>query len=50
VAELERADADRLQMLAEITPFLEQRDRRALVVLERQHLADAGNGVVAQLA
>src|SRR3984885_15800516 len=50
VAELERADTDRLQMFAEITPFLEQRDRRALVVLERQYLPDAGNGVVAQFA
>src|SRR5262249_5638492 len=36
--------------LGEIAPFLEQLDRRSLVVLEGQHLAHAGNGIVAQLA
>ena len=50
VPELERSDAGDLLVLAEIAPFLEQLDRGALVVLERQHLADPRNGVVAQLA
>ncbi len=50
MAELERADAVMRQMLAEIAPFLEQRDGRALVVLKGQHLADAGDRVVAQFA
>ena len=48
--ELERADAGDLLVLAEIAPVLEQLDRGAFVVLEREHLADAGNGIVAQLA
>ena len=48
--ELERADAGDLLVLAEIAPFLEQLDRGAFVVLEREHLADPGNGIVAQLA
>ncbi len=50
VAELERPDAVVLQMLAEIAPFLEQRDRRALVILKREHRPDARNRIVAQLA
>src|SRR4029077_2469242 len=50
VAELERADAVVLQVLAEIAPFLEQRDGGALVVLEGQHRADARRRIVAQLA
>ena len=48
VAELERADADHLVMLAEIAPLREQLDGRALRVLELQHLADARDRVVAQ--
>src|SRR5438094_963351 len=35
VPDLERADAGHLLVLAEIAPFLEQVDGRALVVLER---------------
>src|SRR5690348_8145889 len=50
MAEFQRADAVMLQMLAEIIPFLEQRDGGALVVLKRQYRADAGRGIVAQLA
>src|SRR5436190_19386630 len=49
VPELERADAGNLLVLAEITPFLEQLDSRALVIVKRQHLADSGYGIVAQL-
>ena len=50
VAELERPDAVHLMVRAEIVPFREQVDGRALVVLEGQHPAHAGHGVVAQLA
>src|SRR6516164_5125163 len=50
VSELERPDAGDMRVLGEVVPFLEQLDRRSLVVLERQHLAHAGNGIVAQLA
>src|SRR5215468_8686905 len=50
VSELERPDTGDLRVLGEIAPFLEQLDRRSLVVLEGQHLAHAGNGIVAQLA
>src|SRR5262245_12050910 len=50
VPELERPDAGDLLVLAEVAPFLEQIDGRSLVVLERQHLTHAGNGIVAQLA
>src|SRR4029077_8129066 len=50
VAEFERPDSVMLQMLAEIAPLLEQRDGGALVVLKRQHGADAGRGIAAQLA
>ena len=50
MSELERPDPRHLGVLAEIAPVLEQLDGRALVVLEGEHLADAGNGVVAQLA
>src|SRR6266566_8270079 len=50
MAELERADAGDLLVLAEIAPLLEQLDGGSLDVGERQHLPDAGNGVVAQLA
>ena len=45
VAEFQRADAIVLQVLAEIAPFLEQRDGGALVVLEGEDLADAGRDV-----
>src|SRR6516225_10568370 len=48
--ELQRADAGDLLVLAEIVPVLEQLNRRALVVLERQHLAYSRDGIVAQLA
>src|SRR5262249_45504561 len=37
-------------MLAEIAPLLEQLDGRSLRVLERQHLADAGNGIATLFA
>src|SRR5262249_25314780 len=50
VPELERPDAGDLRVLAEIAPVLEQLDGGALVVLERQHLAHAGNRIIAQLA
>ena len=50
VAELERADAAHLVVRAEILPLREQVDCGALVVLEGEHLAHAGNGIVAQLA
>ena len=50
MAELERADAVMRQVLAEIIPFLEQRDRGSLVVLETEQRTDAGRGIVAQLA
>src|SRR5262245_63222872 len=43
MSELERPDTGDLRVLGEIAPFLEQLDRRALVVLERQHLAHAGD-------
>ena len=39
-----------LMVRAEIVPVREQVDRGALVVLEREHLAHAGDGIVAQLA
>src|SRR6516165_9283509 len=48
--ELQRTDAGDLLVLAEIAPVLEQLDGRALVVLERQHLAYSRDGIVAQLA
>src|SRR6266849_376281 len=48
--ELERADAGDLLVLAEIAPIPEQLDDRSLVVGKRQHLPDARNGIVAQLA
>jgi hypothetical protein len=48
--ELERADTGDLRVLGQVAPVLEQIDGRPLVVLERQHLAHAGNGIVAQLA
>src|SRR6516165_8400497 len=48
--ELQRTDAGDLLVLAEIAPVLEQLDGGALVVLERQHLAYARDGIVAQLA
>src|SRR5437764_9246186 len=50
VPQLERADAGNLLVLAEIAPLLEQLDSRALVIVKRQHLADSGHGIVAQLA
>src|SRR5215467_3200275 len=50
MSELERPDTGDLRVLGEVAPFLEQLDRRSLVVLEGQHLAHAGNGIVAQLA
>src|SRR5215510_10114598 len=50
MSQLERPDTGDLRVLGEIAPFLEQLDRRSLVVLERQHLAHAGDGIVAQLA
>ncbi len=50
MAELERANAGNLLVLAEIAPVLEQIDGGTFVVLERQHLAHARNGIVAQLA
>ena len=50
MAELIDADAVVLQVLAEIVPFLEQRDAGALVVLEGQDLAKARDRIVAQFA
>src|SRR6516165_11106746 len=50
MAELERADAGNLLVLAEIAPILEQLDHGSLVILERKHLTNAGHGIVAQLA
>jgi hypothetical protein len=50
MSELERPNTGDLRVLAEIVPLLEQLDRRSLVVLEGEHLAHAGNGVVAQFA
>src|SRR6516164_3173794 len=50
MAEFQWPDAVMLQMLAEVAPFLEQFDGRTLVVLKREHRANAGNGIVAQLA
>ena len=50
MSELERSDARHRRVLAEIAPVLEQLDGRALVVLEREHRADAREGIVAQFA
>src|SRR6516162_234949 len=50
MAEFQWPDAVMLQMLAEVAPFLEQFDGRTLVVLKRKHRANAGNGIVAQVA
>src|SRR5437870_1574059 len=41
--ELERADTGDLRVLGQVAPVLEQIDGGSLVVLERQHLAHAGN-------
>ena len=45
VAELEHADAGDVLAAADRLPLLEQLDRGALGILERQHLAEAGRDV-----
>src|SRR3984893_1666859 len=50
MTELERTDAGHLLVLAEIAPVLEQLDGGSLVVGKREHLTDAGHGIIAQLA
>src|SRR5262245_3384264 len=47
MAELQRARPKHLLVSPEIAPFREQLDRRALVVLERQHPAHPGDRIVA---
>src|SRR5262249_39110404 len=50
VPELQRTGAEHLLVPAEVAPVREQRDGRALAVLECENLAEAGNAVIAQLA
>src|SRR5215211_914276 len=48
--ELQRSGAEHLLVAAEIAPLREQLDGRSFVVLEGEHLADARDRVIAQLA